>query len=216
MTWWADRLLDWAMANDDFRTQLFRFVDVFPACTDDDDVVRHLEEYFEGVDVPTALDLGLEAAEHVPFGAKHRGRGRRAATSSAWRGSSSPASPRRRRPQRLRELWRLGEASTVDLLGEKTVTQSEAERYAGRVHEMLDVLAREAATWPDDPHLERDPWGVVPRVNVSVKPTALAPHFAPLTRDARPRRGVRAHGGDLRARRGRRRAPSTSTWSTTT
>src|SRR5439155_1505168 len=29
------------------------------------------------------------------------------------------------------------------------------------------------------PHLERDPWGPVPRVNVSVKPTALSALFAP-------------------------------------
>jgi RHH-type transcriptional regulator, proline utilization regulon repressor / proline dehydrogenase / delta 1-pyrroline-5-carboxylate dehydrogenase len=182
MTWWADRLLDWAMAHDDFRTQLFRFVDVFPACTDDADVVRHLEEYFEGIDVPTALDLGLEAAEHVPFGAKlgasvtRRNIKRMARQFIA--GESAPEAT-----EKLRELWRLGEASTVDLLGEKTVTQSDAERYAARVHEIIDVLARESATWPDDPHLERDPWGVVPRVNVSVKPTALAPHFGPLTRE---------------------------------
>src|SRR5688572_18492137 len=70
LSWWTDRLLDWAMAHPDFKTQLFRFVDVFPACRDDADIVRHLEEYFEGIDVPTALDLGLGAAEHIPFGAK--------------------------------------------------------------------------------------------------------------------------------------------------
>src|SRR5687767_2204976 len=70
MTWWTEHLLDWAMEHPDFRTQLFRFVDVFPACVNDDDVVAHLEEYFEGIELPTALDLGLEAAEHVPFGAK--------------------------------------------------------------------------------------------------------------------------------------------------
>jgi RHH-type transcriptional regulator, proline utilization regulon repressor / proline dehydrogenase / delta 1-pyrroline-5-carboxylate dehydrogenase len=182
MTWWADRLLDWAMAHDDFRTQLFRFVDVFPACTDDADVVRHLDEYFEGIDLPTALDLGLEAAEHVPFGARlgasvTRRNIRRMARQFIAGETADEATGK------LRELWRLGEAATVDLLGEKTVTQADAERYAARVHELLDVLARESATWPDDPQLERDPWGAVPRVNVSVKPTALAPHFAPLTRE---------------------------------
>jgi RHH-type proline utilization regulon transcriptional repressor/proline dehydrogenase/delta 1-pyrroline-5-carboxylate dehydrogenase len=182
MTWWADRLLDWAMAHDDFRTQLFRFVDVFPACTDDEDVVRHLDEYFEGMQLPTALDLGLEAAEHVPFGAKlgasvTRRNIKRMARQFIAGETAAEAT------DRLRDLWRMGEASTVDLLGEKTVTQREAEAYAARVHELLDVLAREAATWPDDPHLERDPWGAVPRVNVSVKPTALAPHFGPLTRE---------------------------------
>ena len=45
-SWWSDQLLDWAMAKGAFKTQLFRFVDVFPGCRDDDDVMRHLQEYF--------------------------------------------------------------------------------------------------------------------------------------------------------------------------
>src|SRR5437879_5958712 len=31
MSWWSERMLDWAMARPGFKTQLFRFVDVFPA-----------------------------------------------------------------------------------------------------------------------------------------------------------------------------------------
>src|SRR3954469_19665955 len=68
MSWWSERMLDWAMARPAFKTQLFRFVDVFPALIDDRDTVRHMEEYFEGVDVPRILDRGIDLAEHVPFG----------------------------------------------------------------------------------------------------------------------------------------------------
>src|SRR5207247_1188649 len=67
---WSERVLDWAMSHPGFKTQLFRFVDVFPACRDDADVLRHLSEYFAGVEVPRALGLGLEVAEVVPFGAR--------------------------------------------------------------------------------------------------------------------------------------------------
>src|SRR5216117_3922754 len=67
---WSERVLDWAMSHPHFKTQLFRFVDVFPACADDADVLRHLVEYFEGVPLPRALGVGLEVAEHVPFGAR--------------------------------------------------------------------------------------------------------------------------------------------------
>ena len=66
--WWSERMLAWAMAHPQFKTQLFRFVDVFPACADDAEVLRHLEEYFDGVPVPGALELGLDLAEHVPLG----------------------------------------------------------------------------------------------------------------------------------------------------
>jgi hypothetical protein len=82
---------------------------------------------------------------------------------------------------RLERCWRAGEASTVDLLGEKTVTEAEAARYAARVEELLEVLVAGTRTWPPAQHLEHDPWGGVPRVNVSVKPTALSPRFAPTT-----------------------------------
>src|SRR5258705_7399539 len=57
------------MAKGEFKTQLFRFVDVFPGCRDDDDVMRHLQEYFEGGATPAPLRLGLGVGGKVPFGA---------------------------------------------------------------------------------------------------------------------------------------------------
>lgn len=177
-------MLDWAMSHPEFKTQLFRFVDVFPACRDDDDVTRHLGEYFDGVEVPRALDLGLEVAEHVPFGF-----GAHISTSVARRNVTRMArqfiagsTPIEALPQ-LAQLWEGGEACTVDLLGEKTLTRSDAARYAVRVEEMLNVLATATGDWPERSHLESDPWGAVPRVNISVKPTALAPRFHPHTRE---------------------------------
>ena len=67
-SWWSERMLEWAMSHPSFKTQLFRFVDVFPATTGDADVLRHLDEYFSEADVPRTFDLGLEVADHVPFG----------------------------------------------------------------------------------------------------------------------------------------------------
>src|SRR5437879_5798964 len=63
---WSERVLDWAMSHPGFKTELFRFVDVFPACRDDADVLRHLSEYFAGVDVPRALGLGRDPWGPVP------------------------------------------------------------------------------------------------------------------------------------------------------
>src|SRR5579871_2551310 len=67
-SWWNERMLDWAMTHPSFKTELFRFVDVFPATAGSDDVLRHLEEYFGSAEAPAALDLGLGLAERVPFG----------------------------------------------------------------------------------------------------------------------------------------------------
>src|SRR5262245_17212150 len=48
---------------------------------------------------------------------------------------------------------------------------------------MLQAVAPVAAEWNARELLDRDPWGVVPRVNISVKPSALAPLLAPTTAD---------------------------------
>ena len=181
-SWWSERMLEWAMSHPSFKTQLFRFVDVFPATTDDDDVVRHLDEYLHGgADVPKALDLGLELAEHVPLGkAAAAGLARRSITRVAEQFivGQTPADA----VAGLARLWAGGSASTVDLLGEKTLTEADADRYAARVGELLRTLTAAAPRWGPNPRLESDDLGRLPRVNVSVKPTALATRYAPLTR----------------------------------
>jgi len=177
---WSERILDWALANPEFKTQLFRFVDVFPAGRDDEDVLRHLTEYFEGIEIPRALRLGLGLAERVPLGARVSAVAARRNIMRMARQLIAGSTAEGALPP-LERLWRAGEAFTVDLLGEKTLTERDARHYAERVGRMIDALVAATADWPAAPHLEHDPWGRVPRVNVSVKPTALSPLFAPLT-----------------------------------
>ena len=175
-------MLEWAMSHPSFKTQLFRFVDVFPATTDDEDVVRHLDEYLHGgADVPKVLDMGLDLAEHVPLGkAAAAGLARRSITRVAEQFivGQTPADA----VAGLARLWAGGSASTVDLLGEKTLTEADADRYAARVGELLRTLSAAAPRWTADPRLESDDLGPLPRVNISIKPTALATRYAPLTR----------------------------------
>jgi RHH-type proline utilization regulon transcriptional repressor/proline dehydrogenase/delta 1-pyrroline-5-carboxylate dehydrogenase len=176
----AERMVDWAMSRPAFKTQLFRFVDTFPAMRGDDDVLRHVGEYFEGADAPRALDLGIGVAEHVPFGdTLTAGVARRNISRMAnqFIVGRTPAEA----VAGLHALWRTGSAHTVDLLGEKTVVEAEADRYAARVAELVTTLADAAEAWAPDDHLERDDIGPLPRVNVSIKPTALATHFEPLS-----------------------------------
>jgi RHH-type proline utilization regulon transcriptional repressor/proline dehydrogenase/delta 1-pyrroline-5-carboxylate dehydrogenase len=75
----------------------------------------------------------------------------------------------------LHELWNDGVASSVDLLGEATVTAAEADRYAARCAAALDDLAGVYAGLEPRPLLEADGAGPTPRVNLSVKTSALTP-----------------------------------------
>src|SRR3954447_25315770 len=132
MSWWSERMLDWAMARPAFKTQLFRFVDVFPAMVDDADTARHLHEYFEGQEVPKALALGIDVAGHVPFGRAVEARVARkniAPRAEQFIVGTTPAEA----VEGLHALWRQGSAATVDLLGEKTLVGPDADRYAARV-----------------------------------------------------------------------------------
>jgi RHH-type proline utilization regulon transcriptional repressor/proline dehydrogenase/delta 1-pyrroline-5-carboxylate dehydrogenase len=79
----------------------------------------------------------------------------------------------------LRGLWGRGVASSVDLLGEATVTAEEAERYARRCTDALERLAAAAGGWPRREVLEQDSSGTLPRANVSVKVSALTPLLRP-------------------------------------
>jgi len=57
-------LMEWAMKDEHFKTQLFRFVDVLPTLTSASEIARHLKEYLgeDQVNLSPALRLGLKAA----------------------------------------------------------------------------------------------------------------------------------------------------------
>jgi RHH-type proline utilization regulon transcriptional repressor/proline dehydrogenase/delta 1-pyrroline-5-carboxylate dehydrogenase len=193
-----DRAMDLAAHDPDLRAALFRFVDVAPACRDLDDLARHLTGF---------LDEAREQSGRKP--PQPLQVARRMATTRAGRtalGAAAAAGVRHMahrfivgRSARdaagvLRELWDRGVATSVDLLGEMTVTAAEADRYAARCHEALDELAEVYAPLPPRPALEGDGAGPLPRVNLSVKVSALTP----LLRADAPELGRRDAAGRLR------------------
>ena len=173
-----DKAMEMASRDAELKAALFRLVDVTPATRSLDDLARHLSEYLEDVDEkPPSLDVAMKMAGN-PAG--RRALGAAAATGVRRMGHRFivGATPKDAVPV-LRGLWNDGVASTVDLLGEATVTTAEADRYAERCADALEVLAGSYARLPERPHLERDSVGVLPRANVSVKVSALTPLLRP-------------------------------------
>jgi RHH-type proline utilization regulon transcriptional repressor/proline dehydrogenase/delta 1-pyrroline-5-carboxylate dehydrogenase len=187
------RAMELASSDRELKAALFRFVDVVPACRSLDDLARHLRGFLE--EVPDA-PLPIAAAMRV----SHTRAGRTALGAAAASGvkhmahrfiiGETPSSAL----GVLRGLWERGVGSSVDLLGEATVTQAEADRYAQRCNEALEQLAIAARKWPERPVLEHDSVGLIPRANVSVKVSALTPLLRP---DA-PERGRRDAAARLR------------------
>ncbi|MEA2424334.1 MAG: proline dehydrogenase, partial [Thermoleophilaceae bacterium] len=157
-----DKAMELASRDAELRAALFRLVDVTPATRSLDDLARHLSEYLDDVEErPPSLDVAMKMAGSAP--------GRRALGAAAAAGVRHMAhrfivgsSPKDAIPV-LRGLWGDGVASSVDLLGEATVTVSEADRYASRCADALSVLPRESERWPERRQLERDAVGPLPR-----------------------------------------------------
>jgi RHH-type proline utilization regulon transcriptional repressor/proline dehydrogenase/delta 1-pyrroline-5-carboxylate dehydrogenase len=170
---WSDQLVSWTMKDPAFRTQLFRFVDVFPMLRSAEQIHDYLSDYLSqpGVTLPMGLDLGMQAGRMAKgVVAKTITDGIKAMAGNFIAGSDAAAAL-----PVLRGLWKQGVAFSVDLLGEACVSDAEANVYQCRYLDLLEVLPAEAARWPADPRLEHDHLGPVPRTSISIKVSALSP-----------------------------------------
>ncbi|HZO10279.1 MAG TPA: proline dehydrogenase family protein [Myxococcota bacterium] len=172
------RAMELASQDAELRAALFRFVDVTPACRSLDDLARHLTGYLEEVDErPPPIAAAMRMSGTKP--------GRAALGAAAAAGVRHMAhrfivgETPKAALKTIRHLWDNGAAVSLDLLGEATVTQAEADRYAARCLDALETLAGAAPSWPERPVLEADSFGPLPRVNLSVKVSALTPLLRP-------------------------------------
>jgi RHH-type proline utilization regulon transcriptional repressor/proline dehydrogenase/delta 1-pyrroline-5-carboxylate dehydrogenase len=173
-----DKAMDFASQDEELKAALFRFVDVVPACRSLDDLARHLTGFLEEVDdrppsIEVAMRMGNSRAGRTALGAAAATGVKRMAHRFIVGEDPADALPV------LRQLWKSGVAATVDLLGEATVTEQEADRYAARCAQALDQLANAYAPFEAREELERDAAGPLPRANLSVKVSALTPLLRP-------------------------------------
>jgi proline dehydrogenase len=173
-----ERAMQLASHDAELRAALFRFVDVTPACRSLDDLARHLAGYLEEVDdrpppIQAAMRMSGTKAGRAALGAASAAGVRHMAHRFIVGETPSAAL------KTIRHLWENGAAVSLDLLGEATVTQAEADRYAARCLDALETLAEAAGSWPERPVLEADSLGRLPRVNLSVKVSALTPLLRP-------------------------------------
>ena len=170
--------MEMASRDAELRAALFRFVDVTPACRSLDDLARHLAGYLEEVDerpppIEAAMRMSGTKAGRAALGAAAAA-GVRHMAHRFIVGETPKAALKT-----IRHLWENGAAVSLDLLGEATVTEAEADRYAARCLDALETLAGAAGSWPERSVLEADSLGRLPRVNLSVKVSALTPLLRP-------------------------------------
>jgi RHH-type proline utilization regulon transcriptional repressor/proline dehydrogenase/delta 1-pyrroline-5-carboxylate dehydrogenase len=170
--WFQQRLLDWATADPAFRVKLLRFVDVLPALRTTKAVADHVRQYFRDTHRPlieTASGLA-SAGVFRPILSQVVRQGVFAMAGRFIAG----ATPEEAIPT-LRELAGEGVSFSMDLLGEETLSDVEADAYLERYVKLLGALANSAGDLT--PRGER--WANVPPVNISIKLSALCPHLEP-------------------------------------
>lgn len=174
-SYWQGLILDWAMRDPSFKIDMFRLVDVLPSLSSTEQVSRHVRELLlrDGRELPTILSAAVKLASGgVASGIAARSL-RANVLGLAERfiigKDASEAIPS------LQSLAKEGFAFTVDLLGEATVSNDEAVAYQRRYLDLIDTLSEEVAGWPCDSSVDRNHVGPIPRANVSVKVSAMAP-----------------------------------------
>ncbi|MBI1312864.1 L-glutamate gamma-semialdehyde dehydrogenase [bacterium] len=179
--WWDDRILSWAMADESVKVQMFRFVDVLPMLGHHEQVARHLQEYFEEVDehLPSAARLFVEhAGPNTVLGRALAVNARSNARRMAERFIAGQSSDEVL--QSVTKLRKQGFAFSLDLLGEAVVSEPEAIRYKNSYMDLLSELDAPVNGWSEEPLIDHDHLGPIPRLNVSLKLSALYSQFKPI------------------------------------
>lgn len=179
--WWSGQVLEWAMKDPAFKTEMFRFVDVFPVLDGPEEIGRHIQEYLlrPGINPPTVIKVALKGANLGRL-AMRVAAGQIAKNMTGMAKNFIAGTEAADAFESLAAMRAQRQAFTVDLLGEATVSEAEADAYAARYRDLIDGLAARTADWPVDPLLDRDDQGPIPRVNVSIKPSAMYSQFDPL------------------------------------
>ncbi len=133
------RLMALSMRDEQFKVQLFRFVDVLPSLRGSSEIIEHLDEYFSDNGFGPLVDAGVRLARIVPWVSGPLLRWNVSGMARQFIAGRNPddvmATLRKRRAQKI--------GFTVDLLGEAVVSEADADKYAARYLDLLERLAQE-------------------------------------------------------------------------
>ena len=176
-------LLDWGTKDEQFKVQLFRFVDVLPTLHTDEQFIRLFKEYFQDLSIlPSSLRWLIKQTPSNSIRARVSTaflRRQFLRTAEAFMAGHSAEDAR----STLHDLWKTGYGFSIDLLGEATVSEREADQYRDRCLDTLRFLDQETRKWGKQPILEHDHLGPIPRVQLSIKVSALYSQLDPIDPD---------------------------------
>ncbi len=174
---WTAQVLSWCLADPAVKAAILRFIDALPALTTPREIAQHLREYFPpGFRVPAALRLGTQLARPGLVTQGAMAMVVRQLVEQVARQFIAEHQPEAA-SRVIHELASRGATVSLDLLGEQVLSEPEADRYVTRCLALLTQTAEAYAALPAS-----SPSVVCgPRVNCSVKPSALTSRFDPIS-----------------------------------
>ena len=171
------RVMDWSMKDPAFKAQLFRFVDVLPTLKSSAEIVRHLQEYLgdKAVELNPAMKAGLAASSFAPGLVAGPVKANVVSMAAQFVAGETAGDL----VKQFRKNTKLGLATTIDLLGETVVSAHEADVFLQRNLDVLDTVAAAIAQDPAPCVSDLSSRGPLPRLNLSVKISALTPDVHP-------------------------------------
>src|SRR5437868_10287898 len=135
---WYGSIMEWSMKNEKFKTNMFRFVDVLPSINSGDEVARHLKEYFseDGGTLPPVFNVGLGLGSLAPGLMAGAIKKNVTAMAKMFITGETPdeALPVLKKARKNKMTF------TVDILGEATLSEKEAQDYQRKYLELMDWL----------------------------------------------------------------------------
>lgn len=140
---WEHALLDWCMQNPELRTRIFRFIDVFPQLDSPSSVYHHIKEYFPQDEdrIPAFIRRGLALARPAVLtrpALYHL-------TAMMFRrvaGMFVAAPGEEEALAVVEDFSRRNVRCSVDILGERTLSEAQAAGYFERYRTLIRALGR--------------------------------------------------------------------------
>ena len=147
--WWTGKVLDWAMRNEEFKVQLFRFVDVLPCLQGEQALLRHIDEYFGQAveEVPAVLRWGSKTDGLLGASVSRLMAASLKKNIEAMAGQFIMGENAAKARATIDRLRKEGFAFCVDILGEAAVSEEEAGDYQRQYLDLLAFLRQEEDNW---------------------------------------------------------------------
>lgn len=160
--YWLGRMMEWVMKDQSFKVDLFRFVDVLPMLSTTDQVAKHISEYLvkSDRDMPLMMNTALKMASLSLAKGLAAAAIKKNVTDMAQRFIAGCDIGDAQKT--LKKMQDQGFSFTVDLLGEKTLSEKEADHYFERYRKLISELPTILRPTPNDPP------------NISLKVSALS------------------------------------------